>query len=263
MPAKWLPLEANPGLLTQEARKLGMQSEKVEFHDVLGLDPELLSMVPWPRHAVLLCYPLQSESESESLPSSDTSGSVDPQAGSGLWFSKQQVPNACGTVGLVHALANNVDTAGIDQSTPLGSFLHRTYNMSPSERADAMANDAQLAHAHESTASDGSSTVVSRDAEVDLHFVCFVERNGAVFELGTRCKVLVQHRILNSAMSVHHLPSRFVIALQMGGKRDQSTVVLCRATCLPQLRRSFASTPLAPDRSTLTSLHLRQLHSRH
>lgn len=44
---RWLPLESNPDLLNSFLRRMGVDAS-VAFHDVFGLDPELLGMIPQP-----------------------------------------------------------------------------------------------------------------------------------------------------------------------------------------------------------------------
>jgi ubiquitin carboxyl-terminal hydrolase L3 len=43
MPPAWLPLESNPEILNKYSWQLGL-SETFAFHDVYGLDPDLLGM---------------------------------------------------------------------------------------------------------------------------------------------------------------------------------------------------------------------------
>lgn len=171
---KWLPLESNPEQLTQAARALGMK-ETLAFHDVLGFDEEILAMVPHPRFAVLFCYPLDTEPKSGSKAATASNTST--------WFTKQLVPNACGTVGLIHALANT-DGCLKEDDCPLSAFLQRVQSLSADERARAMAEDTSLAQAHEEAASGGDSSVPGRDEDVSLHFVCFIVCNGNLYELG-------------------------------------------------------------------------------
>ena len=39
MGKKWLPLESNPDVLNDFARKLGLETSRHSFHDVYGMDP--------------------------------------------------------------------------------------------------------------------------------------------------------------------------------------------------------------------------------
>ncbi|RSH80357.1 ubiquitinyl hydrolase 1 [Apiotrichum porosum] len=55
-PAVWFPLEANPVVLTTLAQKWGL-APHIHFEDVLGLDPETLSLVTRPVHAVVALFP--------------------------------------------------------------------------------------------------------------------------------------------------------------------------------------------------------------
>ena len=41
---KWLPLESNPEVIASFAHTLGLPAD-VGFHDIFGLDPDLLAMV--------------------------------------------------------------------------------------------------------------------------------------------------------------------------------------------------------------------------
>ncbi|XP_043693118.1 ubiquitin carboxyl-terminal hydrolase 3-like [Telopea speciosissima] len=100
---KWLPLEANPDIMSQFLWGLGLPVDEAEFYDVYGLDDELLEMVPKPVLAVLFLYPLTAESEAERM---SEEGSVKKEPSEKVYFLKQTVGNACGTIGLLHAIGN-------------------------------------------------------------------------------------------------------------------------------------------------------------
>ena len=99
-------------------KKLGAQTS-LEFVDVFGVDEALLAMVPQPVRAVLLLFPLSKvaeehrKQEQETIDNSESTQTVSEN----VWFTKQTVPNACGTVGLLHAVFNN------RQHIKFGTFL--------------------------------------------------------------------------------------------------------------------------------------------
>ena len=52
----WVGLESNPQVMTEYAHKLGMASAW-EFTDVLGLDEQMLKLVPEPCAGCIFLYP--------------------------------------------------------------------------------------------------------------------------------------------------------------------------------------------------------------
>ena len=103
----FIPLEANPPLLTALVHKLGI-SQALAFHDVFSLDdPSLLAFVPRPALALLLVFPVSAAYESARLAEDSLlhdykgRGPAEPV----VWF-RQTIRNACGVMGLLHAVAN-------------------------------------------------------------------------------------------------------------------------------------------------------------
>lgn len=103
----FIPLEANPQLMTTLIHKLGV-SKALELHDVYSLtEPDLLAFVPRPASALLLVFPVSATYESHRLAedslAADYKGKGDTEPV--LWW-PQTIRNACGLMGLLHAVAN-------------------------------------------------------------------------------------------------------------------------------------------------------------
>ncbi|KIO16295.1 hypothetical protein M407DRAFT_12891, partial [Tulasnella calospora MUT 4182] len=86
----WIPLESNP----EWATKLGVA--------------KLLGMVSQPVKALLLIYPITADVEKKRKEDDEKlkQEGVSPNADSTVVWIEQKISNACGTIGLLHALLN-------------------------------------------------------------------------------------------------------------------------------------------------------------
>lgn len=103
----FIPLEANPQLMSDLLHRLGLSAE-LGVHDVYSLhDADMLGFVPRPALALLLVFPVSAAYESYRLaedaatPEYSGKGEGEPV----VWF-RQTIRNACGLMGLLHATAN-------------------------------------------------------------------------------------------------------------------------------------------------------------
>jgi ubiquitin carboxyl-terminal hydrolase L3 len=99
--------ENNPEVMTALVRKLGL-SENLSFHDVFSIDdPDLLDFVPRPASALLLVFPVSKSYETYRI---EEDSKRDTYDGKGpdqpvIWY-RQTIANACGLMGLLHAVSN-------------------------------------------------------------------------------------------------------------------------------------------------------------
>ncbi|KAI6078596.1 Ubiquitin carboxyl-terminal hydrolase [Aix galericulata] len=159
-PHRWLPLEANPDVTNQFLKQLGIHPDW-QFVDVYGMEPELLSMVPRPYETFRT-----EEEERIKAKGQDVKSSV--------YFMKQTINNACGTIGLIHAIANNRDKMNFETNSSLKKFLEDSLSMTPEERAKYLETYEAIRVTHESSAHEGQTEAPSIDEKVDLHFIALV-----------------------------------------------------------------------------------------
>ena len=129
MALRWLALESSPEVLTKYIHELGVD-EAWSLVDVFGTDDELLAMVPQPVGALLLVYPVRGKEES--------AGDDNPN----VFFMKQTIENACGTVGLIHALGNSKAT--FREGSALDKFMKEAKGKSPEEIARLLENNKEI-----------------------------------------------------------------------------------------------------------------------
>ncbi|NXS48086.1 UCHL1 hydrolase, partial [Balaeniceps rex] len=115
----------------------------------------------------------------------------DQEISSKVYFLKQTVSNSCGTIGLIHAVANNKDKLKLDEGSALKKFLDETADLSPEERAKHFANNKAIQEVHNSVAQEGQCQV--EDNSVNFHFILFVNVDGHLYELDGRMPFPVNH----------------------------------------------------------------------
>ncbi|KYO37421.1 ubiquitin carboxyl-terminal hydrolase isozyme L3 isoform X1 [Alligator mississippiensis] len=200
-PHRWLPLEANPDVtnqvrtprpLLQFLKQLGIHPDW-QFVDVYGMEPELLSMVPRPVCAVLLLFPITEKYETFRTEEEERIKTEGQDVKSSVYFMKQTISNACGTIGLIHAIANNKDKMNFESDSSLKKFLEDSLLMTPEERAKYLETYEAIRVTHESSAHEGQTEAPSLDEKVDLHFIALVNVGDHLYELDGRKPFPINH----------------------------------------------------------------------
>jgi ubiquitin carboxyl-terminal hydrolase L3 len=177
----WLPLESNPEVFSSFAKKVGLP-ETHEWQDILGLDPDLLAMVPQPVAAIILLFPCTPgiyrarREEDRSLQAHVAAGSL-TEAASKPFFLEQVASfgNACGTIAAVHSLTN-ADIPRL-QSGPVCAFRDKTAAKTPTQRGAALLTTQHLKEVSDTAAEHvaAQTTCPSREGpDLDHHYCAFV-----------------------------------------------------------------------------------------
>lgn len=98
-----------------------------------------------------------------------------------------QIGNACGTIGLLHAISNSRAASAVQAGTPLAQLLEAARSAPQEQRPQLLETCDALRDAHAQTAGEGQTAAPEAHAQVDLHFVAFVRGpSGKLIELDGR-----------------------------------------------------------------------------
>lgn len=172
--------------MTSLTHKLGL-SPTLQFHDVWSIDdPDLLAFVPRPAHALLLVFPVNETfakfraEEDQDRP--EYAGSGDGEAV--VWY-KQTIGNACGLMALLHGVSNGEARARVQSGSDLDQSIKQAVPLKPQERVKLLEETEALKTAHADAAGLGDTVAPAANADVDLHYVCFVksDKDGHLYEM--------------------------------------------------------------------------------
>ncbi|OCF36844.1 ubiquitin carboxyl-terminal hydrolase L3 [Kwoniella heveanensis BCC8398] len=180
MPSKWVPLEASPDVFNDWSKPLGLP-DSLTFQDLFSLDPDFLTFIPKPHKAVLLLFPSEGKlGEAREMEDKEYNGLTGSEGkgwkGDGVWYIKQTIPNACGSIGLLHALLNLPEQSpdALAPDSHLAKFKAESLSKTPIERAKLLDEADFFTAAHTAAAQTGQSAI-PEDLDVTTHFITFVE----------------------------------------------------------------------------------------
>lgn len=223
--------------------KLGL-SDELEFYDVYSLDePELLSHIPRPAHALLVIIPLtkawDQERKAEDASKEDYTGSGENEPV--IWF-KQTIGNACGSIGLLHSVINGPAKGHILPGSDFDKIRRDAIPLKTADRAQMLYDSEPFEAAHKSVVDIGDTAAPPPEdnrTHAGQHFVSFVKERGHLWELEGSRKGPIDRGVLGEDEDV--LSPK---ALELGIKR---VIKLVQAAGTEDLR--FSCTALAPKPS--------------
>ncbi|RZF32430.1 hypothetical protein LSTR_LSTR001894 [Laodelphax striatellus] len=171
---------------------LGMSTEKWQISDVYGLDPDVLAIVPRPVLALIMLFPCSDKYEEYKNVQEEEITKKGQTVPSNLYFVKQYVHNACGTIALIHSVANNLDRIKLGDGH-LKQFLDDSIAKTPEERGDLLQNSLGIINTHKELAQEGQTAAPQPTDPVAYHFVAFVHKDGNLFELDGRKSFPINH----------------------------------------------------------------------
>ncbi len=181
-------------------------SRTLSFHDVYSLtDPDLLAFVPRPSLALLLVFPItptyesHRQAEDSALPPYQP---PNPAAEPIIWY-PQTIGNACGMMGILHAVSNGKARDFVEPGSGLHELIEAAVPMAPTQRAELLYESEFLESSHERFASQGQSEAPGVGEDVDLHYVCFVkDEAGGLWEMDGRRRGPLQRATLGEEEDV-------------------------------------------------------------
>lgn len=183
-----------PSVQQQYLDKLGFPVSMFRFHDVMSTEEWALEMIPQPALAVVMLFPIKDASEKHKDDEDARIKASGQVVAPSLYFTKQIIGNACGTIGILHSVANvSAPTGGmvpLREGSYFDKYITRTLAMTPEERAVALEEDDEIEAEHGEISLAGQSEVVQ---DVNTHFVAFVEKEGSLYELDGRKSFPINH----------------------------------------------------------------------
>eukprot|EP00300_Choanocystis_sp_HF-7_P041911 c8688_g1_i2.p2 GENE.c8688_g1_i2~~c8688_g1_i2.p2 ORF type:complete len:223 (+),score=42.61 c8688_g1_i2:49-717(+) len=180
---RWKALESNPDVMNQWSHSVGLP-ESLCWSDIFGFDEDLLAMVPQPSHAVILLRP----SGLVKTERPTYSGDKKP------WYMTQtdDLGNACGTIAMVHAMANHLDAIPVGPGA-LRDFVAAAEPLGKDERGTAFDANEPVRTLHNACAAEGQTSQPDNEDDVSAHFICFTAVGGELFELDGRKPGPISH----------------------------------------------------------------------
>ena len=178
---KWIPIESNPELMNKFLWNVGVPKEW-QIVDVIGLDEELLPFIGGPVLSLILLFPGNvapdsTESDENQITEEDLKN---------VWVIRQTIRNACGTIAMIHSVANNCDKIQFKADSCLKKFLDSSQDLSPEERGKLLESNADISTAHYNSAKEGQ-TSATPDTNTTNHYVALIHKNGVLYEMnGTK-----------------------------------------------------------------------------
>jgi len=193
---KWFPLESNPDVINPYIKKMGFNTDKAKFYELFSTEDWALEMVPQPVLAVLVLFPIKEVSENFKKEEENRINNNGQIVSDKVYFMKQTVGNACGTIGLLHALGN-VDGTEYppEEGSFLQTFLEKTKDKTPEEIADILENDESVEEVHSEAADGGQTQQVSLEEQVNTHFICLSHVDGHLYEFDGRKNFPINHGV--------------------------------------------------------------------
>ena len=207
---RWFALESNPAALNHYISKLGFNTSLYSFVDVYSTDEEYLSFIPSSCIGIIMLYPLtqvqedfrkqEMEHQSNQSNESTTTATSSSDGNDDVWFTKQRIGNACGTIGILHTLGNISQTMSEITISP-SSWLHEFYtntpkSMSPITKAEILEADEEIEKLHDESTSNTELNQTSRgeiDDKIITHFVSIVNVKNKIYELDGRKESPIEH----------------------------------------------------------------------
>lgn len=200
---KWFPLESNPAALNHYMSNLGFNTSLYSFVDVYSTDEEYLSFLPNGCIGIIMLYPLTDKLDIQDGDNGDT-GTNNSKGGDAsndkVWFTKQRIGNACGTIGILHTLGN-ISEQMAEITISQSSWLHEFYtntpkSMSPVTKAEILEANDEIEKLHDESTSNTALNQTSRgdiNDKVITHFVSIMNVEDQIYELDGRKEGPVLH----------------------------------------------------------------------
>lgn len=154
-------------------------------------------MVPQPVKALIMCFPITAETEAAAKKEDEQVAAANLPVPAKLFYMKQTIGNACGTIAILHSLCNNTQDLPPAEGSFLTEFMTATADMDAATRGRFLESPPEggpdIESAHQAAATEGDSAVPAEDEEVNLHFVTFMHVDGTLWELDGRRRGPVPH----------------------------------------------------------------------
>merc|ERR1711972_265786 len=101
----------------------------------------------------------------------------------------------CGTVAMVHAIANNSSQFDLLKDSVLANYVEKFRNSDPEEKGKQLGNSSEIYDVHKDVAHEGQTAAPAANEKVVEHFVALVHHDGGLWELDGRNSCPIKHGV--------------------------------------------------------------------